>query len=155
MLRRLMLVAVAVTAINVGPLWAQDIPEAPGKAVTLQYCTQCHGSDMFSGTRNDANGWDQTMTTMTDKGIAWASDADYNAVLNYLSTCLGPALKSVNVNKAAACELARMLATSTAQADAIVAYREKNGSFKDLAGVKKVAGMDPAALDAKKDTITF
>jgi competence ComEA-like helix-hairpin-helix protein len=137
-------------------LWAQDdMPEAPGKAMTVQYCTQCHPSDMFSGTRNNSNGWDQTMATMTEKGITWASDADYATVLNYLSTCLGPALKTVNINKAAACEIAKMLAISPQQADAIVACREKNGAFKDLDGVKKVEGLDPASLDAKKDTITF
>jgi competence protein ComEA len=137
-------------------LWAQDdMPEAPGKAITLQYCTQCHPSDMFSSTRNNSNGWDSTMTTMTDKGIAWASDADYAAVLNYLSTCLGLLSKTVNINKASACELARILAISQAQADAVVAYREKNGNFKDLDGVRKVESLDPASLDAKKDAITF
>jgi competence protein ComEA len=147
--------ALSITCLSV-LLWAQDdLPEAPGKALTVQYCTQCHPSEMFSGTRNNSNGWDQTMATMTDKGITWAGDADYATVLNYLSSCLGPALKTVNINKASACELTRMLAISPQQAAAIVAYREKNGSFKDLDGVKKVEGLDLAALDAKKDTITF
>jgi competence protein ComEA len=155
-MKSLVLFAVLVVSCLGVLLHAQeDIPEAPGKAMTLQYCTQCHPSDMFSGTRNNSNGWDQTMATMTDKGITWASDADYATVLNYLSTCLGPALKTININKAAACELTRMLGISQQQADAIVAYREKNGNFKDLDGVKKVDGLDPAALDAKKDTIAF
>ena len=79
----------------------------------------------------------------------------YATVLNYLSTCLGPASKKVNINKAAACELTRMLGISNEQADIIVAYRDKNGSFKDLDGVKKVEGLDLAALDAKKDAIAF
>lgn len=137
-------------------LWAQsDMPEAPGKATTVHYCTQCHPSEMFSGNRDNSNGWDQIMATMTDKGITWASDADYNTVLNYLSTCLGPALKKININKAAACELTRFLGISNEQANAIVGYREKNGDFKDLDGVKKVEGLDAAALDAKKDAITF
>lgn len=149
-----------VTALVVSCLGAllraqDDLPEAPGKAMTVQYCTQCHPSDMFSANRNNSNGWDQTMATMTDKGITWASDADYATVLNYLSTCLGPALKTININKAAACELTRMLGMSQQQADAIVAYREKNGDFKDLDGVKKVDAQDAAALDAQKDAITF
>ncbi len=71
-------------------------------------------------------------------------------MLDYLSSCLGPVSKKVNINKAAACELTRMLGISNEQATAIVAYREKNGGFKDLDGVKKVEGVDPAALDAKK-----
>jgi DNA uptake protein ComE-like DNA-binding protein len=32
------------------------------------------------------------------------------------------------------------------QANAIVAYREKNGSFKDLDGVKNVEGLNPILL---------
>jgi competence ComEA-like helix-hairpin-helix protein len=150
-----LLAALVVSCLGVLLRAQDDMPDAPGKAMTLQYCTQCHPSDMFSGTRNNSNGWDQTMSTMTDKGITWSSDADYATVLNYLSTCLGPALKTVNINKAAACEIAKMLAISPQQADAIVAYRDKNGTFKDLDGVKKVEGLDPASLDAKKDTITF
>jgi competence protein ComEA len=147
----------ALLVIGLGALLhaQEDIPEAPGKAMTVHYCTQCHPSDMFSGNRNNSNGWDQIMATMTDKGITWASDADYATVLDYLSTCLGPASKKVNMNKAAACELTRMLEISNEQANAIVAYREKNGDFKDLDGVKKVEGLDAAALDAKKDAITF
>ena len=133
----------------------EDMPDAPGKAMTLQYCTQCHESGRFSGNRDNSNGWDQIMATMTDKGITWAGDADYATVLNYLSTCLGPALKAININKAAACELSRILGVSPQQADAIVAYREKNGSFTDLDGVKKVDGVDAAAIDAKKAAITF
>ena len=43
----------------------------------------------------------------------------------------------------------------TAQAEAIVAYRTKNGNFKDLDGVKKVDGVDGSAIDAKKASIDF
>ena len=73
---------VVVAALVVGGLgmllYAQeDMPEAPGKAMTVQYCTQCHPSEMFSGNRNNSNGWDQIMATMTDKGINWAGDTDY------------------------------------------------------------------------------
>jgi competence ComEA-like helix-hairpin-helix protein len=89
------------------------------------------------------------------KNLTFASDADYATVLDYLSTCLGPVSKKVNINKAAACELTRMLEFSNEQADTIVAYREKNGSFKDLDGVKKAEGLTPAVLDAKKDIVTF
>jgi competence protein ComEA len=133
----------------------EDMPEAPGKALTLHYCTGCHGADQFSSSRKSGNDWDSTMATMTDKGLSFASDADYATVLDYLSGCLGPVSKKVNVNKAAACELTRMLGISNEQANAIVAYRERNGGFKDLDGVKKVDGVDPAVLDAKKDAITF
>jgi competence ComEA-like helix-hairpin-helix protein len=146
---------VLIAGLGVALRAQDDMPEAPGKAITLRYCTGCHGADQFSSSRKSGNDWDQTITAMTEKNLAFASDADYAAVLDYLSSCLGPVSKKVNINKAAACELTRMLEISDELADAIVAYREKNGTFKDLDGLKKVAGVDSAALDAKKDTIAF
>jgi competence protein ComEA len=150
-----LLAAILVTSLGVLLRAQDDMPEAPGKAMTVRYCTGCHGADQFSSARKSANDWDQTITAMTDKSLTFASDADYATVLDYLSSCLGPVSKKVNINKAAACELTRMLDISTEQADAIVAYRDKNGNFKDLDGVKKVDGLDPASLDAKKDAIAF
>ena len=34
-------------------------------------------------------------------------------------------------------------------------YRKNNGNFKSLDDLKKVPGLDPKMLDAKKDHITF
>ncbi len=77
-MRKVVLVTALVVACLGVMLHAQDdMPEAPGKAMTVHYCTQCHPSEMFSGTRNNSNSWDQIMATMSDKGITWASDADY------------------------------------------------------------------------------
>ena len=151
MLRNLII----LTAILVAPIWAQDdLPEGPGKGTTVRICTGCHGAEMWSGSRKGGNEWDTTISTMVDKGLS-LGDADYATVLDYLSTCLGPATAKVNINKAAACELSRVLGVTSQQADAIVEYRTKNGNFKDLAAVKKVEGVDAAAIDAKKDVIAF
>jgi competence protein ComEA len=144
-----------LTAILVAPVWAQDdLPEGPGKAVTARICTGCHGAEMFSGFHKSGDDWDRTITTMTEKGLS-ISDADYGAVLEYLSKNLGPLPPKVNLNKATAAELEKALGITTKQAEAIVAYRAKNGDFKDLDGVKKVDGLDAAAIDAKKSSIAF
>ncbi len=151
MLRTLLI----LTAVFVAPIWAQDdLPEAAGKGTTVRVCTQCHGAEMFSGAHKTADDWDRTITTMTEKGLA-ISDADYATVLDYLSKSLGPMPPKVNVNKASSADLARVLGVTAKQADAIIAYRTKNGDFKDLDGVKKVEGVDAAAIDAKKDRIVF
>jgi competence protein ComEA len=152
MLRTLAILA----AVLVAPVWAQDaMPDGPGKETTVRVCTFCHVAEMFSSSSMSADDWDRTITTMTtDKGITIGDD-DYAAVLDYLSKCLGPNSAKININKAAACELTRILKITTQQANAIVAYREKNGNFKDLAGVKKVEGVDAAALEAKKGGISF
>jgi competence protein ComEA len=144
-----------LTAILVvAPMWAQDVPDAPGKDTTVRICTACHGAEMWAGSHKSSNDWDQTITTMTEKGLS-INDADYATVLDYLTTNLGTQPPKVNINKAASADLARVLGITAAQADAIVAYRTKNGDFKDLDGVKKVAGLDAAAIDAKKTSIVF
>jgi competence protein ComEA len=137
------------------PAFAQDdLPNGPGKDVTARICTACHGSEMFSGYLKSKDDWDQTISSMTDKGLS-INDADYTTVLGYLSTCLGTASPKVNVNKAVACELTRALGIPAKQAEAIVAYRQKNGDFKDLDGLKKVDGVDATALDKKQAVIAF
>lgn len=143
------------SALLTFPLFAQDdMPEAPGKATTVRVCTACHGAEMFSSSRKTGDEWDHTITTMTEKGLS-ISDADYVAVLDYLSQNLAPAPRKVNVNKATAAELEKALAVTAKQADAIVEYRDKNGPFKDLDGLKKVEGLDAAAVDAKKERVSF
>jgi len=143
-----------LTAVIVAPAWAQDLPDGAGKDTTVRICTGCHGVEMFAGSHKSPNDWDQTITTMTEKGLS-INDADYATVLDYLSKSLGPTPPKVNINKASSADLARVLAITAAQADAIIAYRTKNGDFKDLDGVKKVAGIDATAIDAKKDNIVF
>jgi competence protein ComEA len=144
-----------LTAIAVAPIWAQDdIPEAPGKATTVRVCTACHGAEMWSGSHKTGDDWDRTITTMTEKGLA-ISDADYATVLDYLSKNLGPMLPKVKINSASAADLEKALGITTKQAEAIVAYRTKNGDFKDLDSVKKVEGIDGSVIDAKKDRIAF
>lgn len=148
---------IILTAFLALPLvWAQDdgLPDDPGKAVTVRNCTGCHGAEMFAGSHRSQSDWDSTITTMTDKGLQ-ISDADYNTVLQYLSTCLGNPPKKLNINKAPACQISDALGFTPDAANAIVAARAKDGPFKDLDALKKVAGVDGAAIDAKKDSITF
>jgi competence protein ComEA len=144
-----------VTAILAVPAWAQDLPDGPGKEATVRVCTFCHGAEMFSAYNKSGDDWDRTITAMTtDKNLP-ISDTDHATVLDYLSKCLGPNSPKVDINKAAACEPTRILAITAEQANAIVAYREKNGDFKDLDGLKKVEGLDAAAVEAKKGKISF
>jgi competence protein ComEA len=51
--------------------------------------------------------------------------------------------------------LGSALAITPKEAAAIVAYREKNGSFKALEDLKKVPDLDYAKVEAKKDRIQF
>ncbi len=152
---------IILTAFLALPLvWAQDdgLPADPGKATTVRQCTGCHGAEMFAGSHKSQSDWDSTITTMTDKGLS-LSDTEYATVLGYLSTCLGNPPKKLNINKAPACQISDALGFSVDAATAIVAARtDKDGKatpFADLDALKKVPGVDAAAIDAKKDSITF
>jgi hypothetical protein len=151
---------IILTAFLALPIWAQDdgLPDDPGKAATVRLCTGCHGAEMFAGSHKSQGDWDSTITTMTDKGLS-LSDAEYSTVLNYLSTCLGNPPAKLNINKAPACQISDALGFTPDAAAAIVAARtDKDGKptpFKDLDALKKVPGVDAAAIDAKKDSITF
>jgi competence protein ComEA len=143
-------------SISTAPVFAQQgLPDGPGKATTVRVCTGCHGAEMFSGARRTKPEWDHTINAMTTERGIDISDADYATVLKYLTANLGPSSSKVNINKATSADLRKALEITAAQAEAIVQYREKNGAFKDLDAVKKVDGIDAAALDAKKDRIAF
>jgi competence ComEA-like helix-hairpin-helix protein len=143
-------------SISAASVFAQKgLPDGTGKATTVRVCTGCHGAEMFAGARKSKPEWEHTVTAMTtEKGID-ISDADFATVLQYLSANLGLSSTKVNINRATAGALEKALEITGAQAEAIVQYREKNGSFKDLDAVKKVGGIDAAVLDAKKDRIEF
>ena len=132
-----------------------SLPDGAGKATTVRACTTCHGAEMFSGIHRSKAEWEHTVANMTTERGVEISDADFATVLKYLATNLGPAGAKVNINKAAAADLEKALSITGAQAEAIVQYRAKNGNFSDLDALKKVEGLDAAAVDAKKDRIEF
>jgi competence protein ComEA len=108
---------------------------------------------------------------MKDMG-ADASTAELDEIINYLAKNFGKdeapakdakdssasgdtAAKKVNVNKASSQDLASGLGFSDKEADAIVAYRVKNGDFKDADALAKVDGVDAAKIAAAKDKMEF
>jgi competence protein ComEA len=144
----------AVTAIFVGAACAQ-LPDGPGKAETIKLCSNCHELERSLSLRQDRSGWEATIDKMVSLG-AEASDQEIRAVIDYLSANFGGvALPRLNVNKAAAIELESRLSLKRSEAAAIITYRTKNGPFKSIEDLKKVPGVDPAKIDAKKSQLTF
>jgi len=113
-------------------------------------CSDCHGIEQVTSRRHSAAGWQAVIDDMVTKG-AVGTDKEFDTIAAYLTAHYGP----LNVNKATAKELADYLQITAAQADGIVAYREKNGSIKDLATLKTLPGMDPKVLEKKKDGLSF
>jgi competence protein ComEA len=140
---------------SLGVVWAQELPEGPGRDETVRMCKQCHELARSISLRQDRDGWGNTMTKMVAYGMK-GTDQEIALVLDYLVKHF-PAeeVPRVNVNKASAIQLESGLTLRRSQAAALIAHREKNGDFKNLDDLKKVPGLDAAKLDAKKDRIAF
>jgi competence protein ComEA len=97
---------------------------------------------------------------MKDMG-ADATGPELEQIVDYLAKNFGKgggAAAKVNVNSATAKEIETGLGVTTKDSELIVAYRVKNGNFKDIDGLLKVDGVeaaDTAKIQAAKDKIDF
>lgn len=136
---------------------AQEIqlPDGAGRAETEKLCKNCHDLARSVSRRQDRDGWQTTINKMIAFGTK-GSDQEFAAVADYLAKHY-PAgeVPPVNLNTCAAIEIESRLALRKSQANAIIAWREKNGKFKSLADLKKIPALDFAKLEAKQDRIVF
>ena len=158
---RIVLLASAVLFF-VGGYWLQPsigqtrpMPEGPGQVETRKFCTQCHDLDKSLSLKQDRAGWRITVDKMVAFGMK-AKEEDVTTVIDYLARNY-PAddVPRLKVNEAEAIDFESILAIKRSQASAIIQYREKNGKFKTIEDLKKVPGIDPAKIEAKKDRLIF
>ena len=88
-LPRLASLAAVSTLTIVTYAYAQDLPEGQGKALVQSACTQCHGIDVIVGQPRSRDDWTDVVSRMVGNG-AQLTDEDYNQVIQYLATNLGP-----------------------------------------------------------------
>jgi competence protein ComEA len=127
-----------------------SFPEAPGKAVVKKLCGKCHEIEAVVASRRTRIGWERSVDDMIARG-ATGSDAELDAVVEYLSTYFG----KTNVNTAPVDELERSLGLSKVEAQAIATYRERNGKIKNFEELTKVPAVDVEKLQAKRNLIAF
>jgi len=139
-------------ALTAASAVAQDLPDGPGKEVVEAVCSTCHSTARAASQHFTRQQWQSKVTEMLqeDTGV---SDSDVTAIVNYLAKTFPPV--KVNVNKAAAKELEEGLELKSAEAGAIVHYREQKGNFKTLDDLKKVPGVDSVKIESKKDRLEF
>ena len=131
------------------------LPDGAGKAETQKLCSGCHELDKSFSLSQDRAGWQRTVEKMVGFGMK-ATEQETSAVLEYLVKNF-PAddLPKINVNKAEAIDLESGLSLKRSQATAIIQYRKEHGSFKSIADLKKVPGVDAEKIEAKKDRLIF
>jgi competence protein ComEA len=149
-------VAIGVMVMIVQPASAQVVlPDGPGKDQMIKVCGVCHEPQRAASIRLTREGWESTIGDMVARG-AKGTDEDFQAILDYLSkNFLGEASKPLNVNTATSVELESVLLLLRKEAAAVLAYREKNGLFKNVDDLKKVPGIDVKKIDAQKDRLYF
>jgi competence protein ComEA len=130
------------------PARQASLPDGEGKAVVEKLCGTCHGLDYVAPSRRTVRNWLETIELMKSFG-AEATDEQWTTITNYLVASLAV----LNANKAAADEFATLFRIDDKAAEAVVAYREKQGGFKTIDDLKKAPGLDAARIDALGDRL--
>ena len=126
-----------------------QLPDGKGKDAVKKVCSACHELATVVASRRTRTGWEQNVDDMISRG-AEGSDEEMEAVVEYLTTFFG----KINVNTASVQDLTP-LGLSENEAQAIVAYRDQNGKFKDFEQLKKVPGVSAEKLQANRNRIAF
>ena len=137
---------------------AVKLPDGDGRALVERICAKCHPVQNIVKSRMTRAKWDDVIDDMIARG-AEGTDQEFDRVVEYLVKNFGPAGASaapkVNVNKAAAKDLAAALGLTAETAEALVQYREKNGAFKDWRDLQKVPSVGIRQIEEKKDRVEF
>lgn len=121
----------------------------------MRVCKGCHELARSVSLRQDREGWAVTVKKMIALG-AKGTEKDFNAVFEYLvKNYPADAIAPLNVNEATQIELESRLSLKRSQAAAVIRYRNENGPFKGIEDLKKVPGIDAAAIEARKSVLVF
>lgn len=152
----LVLYLAATTAVR-------PLPPGRGKAIVQRNCSHCHALKVVTSKRATKDQWSALVDQMVSRG-ADLNDDEIDIVVKYLAknfaaktsaSDTNSAEQMVNVNQATAAELAAVLSLSSEQSQAIVAYRDKKGKFKDWHDLVSVPGVQASDIESKKDRLQF
>ena len=131
-----------------------QLPDGPGKDVTVQLCGNCHDASVIQGYHQSRDEWVATIQKMMGVG-ATGTEEQFMAVLDYVTKNFGPAPAKINVNQAPAADLEKALGLTAKESAALVKYRTDNGPFKTIDDLKKVPDLDFKKIEDHKDRLAF
>jgi competence protein ComEA len=137
-----------------------QLPPGDGRDSVQRVGSECHGLDYLNRRDRTRAAWQDTVDTMMTRG-AIASPEELTSIVTYLVENFGSVESEkmrpakVNVNLASANRLIVSLNLFPEEAEAIIAYREKNGNFKEWQDLKKVPGVDTGKVEMQKDRLVF
>jgi competence protein ComEA len=136
-----------------GVVAAGQLPDGPGKDVTVRLCGACHEAERAAALRLTREGWQETVARMVDLGMK-ASDEEIGKVLEYLAEHFkGEAARPLNLNRATSVELESIVGLLRKESAAWIAYRTKVGPCKSLDDLKKVEGVPFKKIDDRRDRL--
>ena len=147
----LMLVAASVWIASIASAIGQDrFPESDGKPQVVRVCSGCHDAEIILANLKTPGEWKDTLQAMAEQG-AEATPEEWRSIERYIDTNFA----LIAINKASADELQLTMDVTPEVAAAVVRQRQDKGSFKSIDDVKKVAGVDAAKVDARKNRFVF
>src|SRR5258708_29765982 len=87
-MRTLSAIAISLFLISATPVFAQDLPDSPGKDVVVKACTSCHDADNFTSKKHTKEEWKSVVETMIGYG-AEISDEQAEVIITYLTKNYG------------------------------------------------------------------
>jgi len=132
---------------------AARLPEGPGRELTARVCLACHDSGNFRKARLGAEAWENSVADMVERG-AKGTPAEMETIVAYLAANFGKDA-AVRINTAPFAEIKTVLGFTVAETRALLAYRDGKGPLRNLEDLRKVPGIDPAKVDARKQRIVF
>jgi competence protein ComEA len=142
--------ATAWTLTLAGAVQEDRFPDGAGKPQLVHVCSGCHDAEIVLAHLQTPGEWADTLQNMAQLGAEAPAD-DWRLIERYIDTNFALIL----INKAAADELRLTMDVTSEVAGAIVKYRQANGAFKSVDDLKKIAGVDAAKIDARKNRFVF
>jgi len=152
MSRGVIIVGVFATVWMLGLVAAmQDrFPDSAGRPEVLRVCSGCHDAEIVLANLKTKDEWAETLQNMAEQGAEATAD-EWRLIERYIDTNFA----LIPINKAAADELQLTMDVASEVATAIVKHRQDHGPFKSIDDVKRIAGVDAAKVDARKNRFVF
>ena len=157
------LILLLLTGWTLPGMAQRAMPPGDGRDVISAACTLCHTPAYITRFDRTPTEWRELVSTMVGLGAPLKTD-EIESAIQYLSKNFGSTKplaaqkaepSKVNINKASSQEMESAFGLSAKEAEAIVHYREQNGSIHEWDDLKKVPGVDLKKLEAKKDRVSF
>ena len=126
-------------------------PPGEGREVVMRVCRDCHMVTDITRRHEFRRRWGAIVETMAGHGASF-DDAEFEAIVSYLSVTFG---RPIKINTASAAVIAEALDVSDDLSAAIVTHRTTHGPFTDWEAVAAVPGVDPKRIKEQRVNFDF